>query len=51
MAANLAAIVPASARTIVSLDQGWSFYQVEAKGAEKPEFPDAAWQKIDVPHD
>ena len=51
LAAILAAIGSASARTIVSLDQGWSFYQGEAKGAEKPEFADATWQKIDVPHD
>ena len=47
----LVAILPASARTIGSLDQGWLFYQGDAKGAEKPGFTATGWQKVDVPHD
>ena len=51
LAAILAAIGSASARTIVSLDQGWSFYQGEAKGAEKPGFAVDTWHEIEEPHD
>lgn len=41
----------ASARTIVSLDPDWRFFQGEAKGAERPEFDTSSWRKLDVPHD
>ncbi len=49
----LAAMVTAaaSARSIVSLDKDWAFFQGEAKGAEKPDFDSSAWRKLDVPHD
>ena len=45
------AILPASARTIVSLDKDWSFFQGAAPGAEKPGLDSSAWRKLDVPHD
>ncbi len=51
LVAILTAVLPASGRTIVSLDQGWSFYQGDAKGAEKPGFAATDWPKLDVPHD
>ncbi|MEO5915453.1 MAG: glycoside hydrolase family 2 TIM barrel-domain containing protein [Luteolibacter sp.] len=47
----LAAIATASARTVVSLDADWAFFQGDAKGAENPEFNTASWRKLDVPHD
>jgi beta-galactosidase len=36
---------------ITSLDNGWMFIRDSVNGAEKPEFDDAKWRKIDVPHD
>lgn len=50
-ASLLASLLPVSARTIESLDQGWAFFQGDANGAEKPEFDSSAWRKLDVPHD
>ena len=41
----------AEGRTVVSLDPDWSFFQGEAKGAEKTDFNDSGWRKLDVPHD
>lgn len=41
----------AGARTIVSLDPGWRFFQGEANGAESTGFKDDSWRKLDVPHD
>ncbi|MES2923564.1 MAG: glycoside hydrolase family 2 TIM barrel-domain containing protein [Verrucomicrobiota bacterium] len=51
LATLVAAILPAAARTIESLDRDWAFFQGDAKGAEKPGFDTAAWRKLDVPHD
>lgn len=45
------ACATASARSITSLDQDWSFLQGDAKGAEKPDFDSSGWRKTDVPHD
>ncbi|OQP44532.1 beta-galactosidase [Niastella yeongjuensis] len=30
---------------------GWRFYKGDAPGAEKPEFNDAAWRTVTLPHD
>ncbi len=49
--ALIAASLPASARTVVPLDEGWSFFQGEAAGAEKPGLDTSTWRKVDVPHD
>ena len=48
-----AAVTPsASAQRITSsFDQGWRFLKGEVAGAEKPEFDDSSWLKVDVPHD
>jgi beta-galactosidase len=39
------------ARATVSFDADWRFLKGDARDAEKPEFDDAAWRKLDVPHD
>src|ERR1044071_880954 len=41
----------ASARVTTSFDSDWRFFKGDAQGAERPEFDDAAWRKLDVPHD
>lgn len=42
---------PASVRITSSFDRDWLFLKGDAPGAEKSEFSDAAWRKLDVPHD
>ena len=32
-------------------DGGWRFHRGDAPGAERPEFDDTAWQRLDLPHD
>src|SRR5215218_2129423 len=39
------------ARVTNSFDADWRFLKGEAPGAERPEFDDAAWRRLDVPHD
>lgn len=39
------------ARTTVSFDADWRFLRSDAAGAEMPEFADASWRKLSVPHD
>ncbi len=41
----------ASARVTTSFDSDWRFFKGDASGAERPEFDDAAWRRLDVPHD
>ena len=41
----------AQSRIITNFDSNWSFYQGDASGAEKPDFNDNAWRKLNVPHD
>lgn len=38
-------------RTIASFDTDWRFLKGDATGAELANFDDAAWRKLDVPHD
>ena len=38
-------------RVITNFDANWSFYQGDAEGADKPDFNDNAWRKLNVPHD
>ncbi len=40
-----------SAREVVSLNEGWRFFQGEADGAMAAGFDDDAWQVVDTPHD
>lgn len=39
------------ARIITPFDTGWRFLKADAAGAEKPDFADAAWRALNVPHD
>jgi len=41
----------ASPRKIISLDADWRFTLGDPPGAEKPDFDDSSWRKLDVPHD
>ncbi len=47
----LAAAQVAAAGTTMSFDRDWRFFKGDAAGAESPAFADAAWRKLDVPHD
>ena len=42
---------PNSPRVIKSFDSDWRFHQGELDGADKIEFDDSAWRRLDVPHD
>ena len=42
---------PNSPRVIKSFDSDWRFHRGELDGADKIEFDDSAWRKLDVPHD
>jgi beta-galactosidase len=42
---------PATARVIKSFDSDWRFHQGEISGAEKTDFDDSSWRRLDVPHD
>lgn len=37
--------------TKVNFDFGWKFIASDVDGAEKPEFSDADWRAVDLPHD
>jgi beta-galactosidase len=41
----------ASPRIRESFDFGWKFFKGDAAGAQQPEFSDAAWRTLDLPHD
>jgi len=34
-----------------SFDFGWKFFKGDATGAQQPDFADASWRDIDLPHD
>jgi len=38
-------------RTRDSFDFGWKFFKGDAPGAQLPEFSDANWRAVDLPHD
>jgi beta-galactosidase len=38
-------------RKIQSFDLDWRFYAGDIKDAEKPDYNDSSWLKVDVPHD
>lgn len=39
------------ARVTLSFDNDWRFLKADATGAERPDFDDASWRRLDVPHD
>lgn len=41
----------AQTRVTSSFDADWRFLKSDAQGAERPEFNDADWRRLDVPHD
>src|SRR5476651_230349 len=41
----------AESRKIESFDKSWMFFKGDPSGADKVSFSDAAWRKLDVPHD
>lgn len=49
-AASATQAAPAGARQTVALDQGWRFVFGDRPGAEVPDFDDASWQSVAVPH-
>ena len=42
---------PTHGRMVRSLDADWRFCQGAAQGAEQPQYDDALWRQLDVPHD
>ncbi len=48
LASSAAAQAP---RAILNFNQGWSFFKGDPSGAEAPEFDDAAWRVVSLPHD
>ena len=51
LAAVCLSSLTATARTTANFDAGWRFLKADDAGAEQNNFNDAAWQKLDVPHD
>lgn len=47
----MGAIPPTSPRVIESFDSDWRFHLGEISRAEKAEFDDSDWRRLDVPHD
>ena len=41
----------AEPRQTLNFDQGWKFHLGDAKDAQAPEFVDATWRPLSVPHD
>ena len=39
------------ARVRDSFDFGWKFFKGDAQGAQQPDFADASWKDVDLPHD
>jgi beta-galactosidase len=42
--------VPSSPRATYNFNSGWKFSYGDAAGADKPEFDDAAWSSVSLPH-
>ena len=49
--AGAAVVALSPMRITTSFDSDWRFLKSDAPGAEKPDFDDAGWRKLDVPHD
>ncbi|MFL6332635.1 MAG: glycoside hydrolase family 2 TIM barrel-domain containing protein [Pyrinomonadaceae bacterium] len=47
----LPTLAQAQARVTTPFDADWRFFKGDAQGAERAEFDDAAWRRLDVPHD
>ena len=42
---------PRRGRVRDSFDFGWKFFKGDAPGAQQPDFADASWRDVDLPHD
>jgi len=42
---------PESPRQRLSMDYGWTFTRGDVPDAERPEFDDSGWRRLDLPHD
>ncbi|MDI1251328.1 MAG: glycoside hydrolase family 2 TIM barrel-domain containing protein [Lacunisphaera sp.] len=42
---------PVPGRRERSFNEGWKFFRGDVAGADNPEFEDAAWRALDLPHD
>ena len=42
---------PESPRQRLSMDYGWTFTRGDAPGADRPEYDDSGWRRLDLPHD
>jgi beta-galactosidase len=51
LALKISAAPLPSARLTGNFDAGWLFLRADPPGAERPDFSDAAWRKLDLPHD
>ena len=47
---SAAFVPPASARATYNFNTGWKFNFGDVTGAEKPEFDDAKWESVSLPH-
>lgn len=43
-------VLAQEARSVIQLDSGWRFFDGDAPDAVAPEFADAAWEVVSVPH-
>ena len=51
VSAASAVLVRTPSRVQESFDTGWKFFFGDVESAEKPNFDDAAWRDVDLPHD
>jgi beta-galactosidase len=54
LASSLAAAPPAAPSGVardVPFDDGWRFHRGDAAGAERADFDDSSWRRVDLPHD
>src|SRR5689334_1417190 len=49
--AGAASQVQISNQRRIGFNDGWRFYKGEAEGAEQPNFDDAKWMELRLPHD
>jgi len=43
--------VPVGSQRRLAFNDGWRFFKGEAAGAEQPQFQDASWKEVRLPHD
>jgi beta-galactosidase len=44
-------VVRSGSRIETRLDEGWRFLRSDARNAERSDFDDSAWKRVDLPHD